>query len=73
MHHGKGSGKEEIDALLHLLEDGRPHAVAELAARINLPGDTVTAVVRFLAAYSFITYDETRKIAVISPGYTALS
>ncbi len=61
--------------ILRILEDQYPLPMpeVEIASRVNLPVEKVELFLRFLAKYSFITYDEQRKTAVVCADFLSLS
>ena len=60
-----------INMILRILEDQYPLSMSEveITSRVNLPVEKVELFLRFLAKYSFITYDEQRETAVISTDF----
>ena len=70
------SAEEEmdIDMILRILEEQYPlsMSVVEIASLVNLPVEKVELFLRFLAKYSFITYDEQRETAVIRTDFLSL-
>ena len=64
----------DIDMILRILEDQYPLSMSEveITSRVNLPVEKVELFLRFLAKYSFITYDEQRETAVISTDFLSL-
>ena len=64
----------DIDMILRILEDQYPLSMSEveITSRANLPVGKVELFLRFLAKYSFITYDEQRETAVISTDFLSL-
>jgi len=61
-----------VDSITHILEDQRSHSVSEIASCTNIPAEKVELFLRFLAKYSFITYDEQKKTAVICDDFFSL-
>ena len=63
-----------INMILRILEDQYPLSMSEveITSRVNLPVEKVELFLRFLAKYSFITYDEQRETAVISTDFLSL-
>ena len=63
-----------INMILRILEDQYPLSMSEveITSRVNLPVEKVELFLRFLAKYSFITYDEQRETAVISTDFSSL-
>ena len=61
-----------MDTILNILEDQHPHSVAEIASLVNISAEKVELFFRFLAKYSFITYDEQRETAVICVDFLSL-
>ena len=59
-------------SIMDIMEDQQPHSVVELASRTNMPAETVELFLRFLAKYSFITYDEQRETAVMCADFLSL-
>ena len=72
MHNNSAEAQMKIDMLLCSLEDLHPSSVAGIAALLNLSAEKVESLLRFLAKYNVITYDETRKTAVICQDFSAL-
>ncbi|RZN42969.1 MAG: hypothetical protein EFT35_01335 [Methanophagales archaeon ANME-1-THS] len=72
----KDSAEEhlKLQAILHILEDRYPHAVSglEIASLVDLSAEKVGSFLGFLAKYSFITYNETEKTALIRADFSAL-
>jgi len=64
----------DIDMILRILEDQYPLSMSEveITSLVNLPVEKVELFLRFLAKYSFITYDEQRETAVISTDFSSL-
>ena len=64
----------DIDMILRILEEQYPLSMSEveITSRVNLPVEKVELFLRFLAKYSFITYDEQRETAVISTDFLSL-
>ncbi len=64
----------DIDMILRILEDQYPLPVSEveITSLVNLPVEKVELFLRFLAKYSFITYDEQRETAVIRTDFSSL-
>ncbi|RZN42970.1 MAG: hypothetical protein EFT35_01340 [Methanophagales archaeon ANME-1-THS] len=60
------------DAIIDILEDEHPHSIAEIASMVNLSAEKVQHVVRFMAKYDLIRYDEECKTAVICDDFRAL-
>ena len=60
------------NSIMHIMEDRQPHSVIELASCTNMPAETVEFFLRFLAKYSFITYDEQRGTAVMCADFLSL-
>lgn len=61
------------DAIIAILEDQHAHSVAEIASLVNLSAEKVQQVVRFMAKYDLIHYDEEYKTAVICDDFRALT
>ena len=64
----------DIDMILRILEDQYPLSMSEveITSLVNLPVEKVELFLRFLAKYSFITYDEQRETAVICADFLSL-
>jgi len=64
----------DIDMILSILEDQYPLSMSEveITSLVNLPVEKVELFLRFLAKYSFITYDKQRETAVISTDFLLL-
>ena len=60
--------------VLHILEYQYPFSMSdvEIASRVDLPVEKVELFLRFLAKYSFITYDEQGKTATICADFLSL-
>lgn len=67
------NAEEHMSAIIRILEDEQPHSLPEIASLLNLSAEKVESFLRFLAKYNIITYDETRKTAVISADFLALT
>ena len=66
--------KNDTDnSIIHILEDQLPHSVAEIASLVNISAEKVEFFLRFLAKYSFVSYDETRETAVICADFLSLT
>ena len=63
-----------MNMILRILEDKYPLSMSEveIASLVNLPVGKTELFLRFLAKYSFITYDEHRKTAVICNDFLSL-
>jgi len=63
-----------MHAILHILEDRYPHSVSriEIASLVNLSTEKVDSFLGFLAKYSFVTYDEKEKTAIIRTDFSSL-
>ncbi|RLG32529.1 hypothetical protein DRN97_07185 [Methanosarcinales archaeon] len=63
-----------MNMILRILEDKYPLSMSEveIASLVNLPVGKTELFLRFLAKYSFITYDEHRKTAVICADFLSL-
>jgi len=63
-----------MNMILRILEDKYPLSMSEveIASLVNLPVGKTELFLRFLAKYSFITYDEHRKTAVICTDFLSL-
>ncbi len=74
MHNNNTKEQVEINMILWILEDQHPHPVSavEIASRVNLPLEKVALLLRFMAKYSFITYDEQNETAVICTDFLSL-
>jgi len=72
MYNNSAEAQMKIDMLLHSLDDLHPSSVAGIAALLNVSEDRAALFLRFLAKYRIITYDETRKTAVICPDFSTL-
>jgi len=72
MHKNSAEAQMKIDMLLCSLDDLQPSSVGGIAALLNVSEDKAAFFLRFLAKYRFITYDETRKTAVICQDFSAL-
>ena len=60
------------NSITHILEDQHNHSVPEIASYTNIPAEKVELFLRFLAKYSFISYDEQNKTAVIYTDFLSL-
>jgi predicted transcriptional regulator len=60
------------NSIIHILEDQRPHSMAEIASLVNISADKVESFVRFLAKYGIVTYGEERKEAIICADFLSL-
>ncbi len=60
------------NSIMHILEDQHSHSVSEIASYIDIPAETVALFLRFMAKYSFITYDEQNETAVICSDFLSL-
>ena len=70
---GRLTPKIKVDnSIIHILEDQHSHSVSEIASSTNIPAEKVELFLRFLAKYSFITYDEQRETAVICADFLSL-
>jgi len=63
-----------MNMILRILEDKYPLSISEveIASLVNLPVGKTELFLRFLAKYSFITYDEHRKTAVVCTDFLSL-
>jgi len=61
-----------VNSITHILEDQRSHSVSEIASCTNIPAEKVELFLRFLAKYSFITYDEQKTTAIICDDFLSL-
>ena len=63
-----------MNMILRILEDKYPLSMSEveIASLVNLPVGKTELFLRFLAKYSFITYDEHRKTAVVCTDFLSL-
>jgi hypothetical protein len=59
-------------SIMDIMEDQQPHSVIELASCTTMPAETVEFFLRFLAKYSFITYDEQSGTAVMCADFLSL-
>ena len=64
----------EINTILRILEDQYPLSMpkVEIASLVNISAEKIELCLRFLAKYSFITYDEQRETAVICTDFFSL-
>ena len=73
MHSDLAEGQRvEMDRILRILEDQHPHSVSGIAESVNMPAEKVEYIFRFLAKYSFITYDKKRNTVNIRPDFLSL-
>jgi DNA-binding IclR family transcriptional regulator len=74
MHSDLAEGQRvELNSILRILEDQHPHSVSGIAKSVNMPAEKVESIFRFLAKYSFITYDKKRNTVNIRPDFLSLS
>ena len=70
---GRLTPKRNVDnPIIHILEDQHSHSVSEITSCTNIPAEKVELFLRFLAKYSFITYDEQGETAVICTDFLSL-
>ena len=62
----------KLNRLLRILEDLHPYSVPRIASLMDIPEDKVTLLVRFLAKYHIINYDEAEDTAVICTDFFTL-
>ncbi|RZN44098.1 MAG: hypothetical protein EFT35_00610 [Methanophagales archaeon ANME-1-THS] len=62
----------KLERILRILEDQRLHSITEMVERVHLSAEQVAFLFRFLAAYSFIRYNEQDETAIISTELLAL-
>jgi predicted transcriptional regulator len=67
------NAEEHIRAIVRILEDNQPHSVAELASLSNLSAGKIEALLRFMAEYNLVTYDEAGKTAAIRTDFSSLT
>ena len=67
------NAEEHMSAIIRILEDNQPHSVAELASLLHLSAEKIEAILRFMAKYNLVRYDEAEKTAVISTDFSALT
>jgi len=74
MNEDSAGEHSKIEAILRILEDRYPHSVSgtELASLVDLPVENVDSFLGFLAKYSFSTYDEQEKKAIIHADFSSL-
>ena len=60
------------NTIIHFLEDQQLHSVSGIASYTNIPAEKVELLLRFLAKYSFITYDEPSGTTVICADFFSL-
>jgi len=68
-----GEQRVELNSILRILEDQHPHSVSGIAENVNMPAEKVESIFRFLAKYSFITYDKKKSTVNIRPDFLSLS
>jgi predicted transcriptional regulator len=69
----EANAEEHISAIVRILEDNQPHSVAELASLLDLSAEKIEELLRFLAKYNLISYDEVQKTAMINAEFLALT
>jgi hypothetical protein len=66
IYHTNALVHRKLERILRILEDQRVHSITEVVERVHLPAEQVAFFFRFLAAYSFISYNELGETAIIS-------
>ena len=74
MYDDNAEEQVEMNMILRILEDQYPISMSEveIASLINISAEKVELFLRFLAKYSFITYNEQRETAVICTDFLSL-
>jgi len=74
MYNDNAEEQVEMNTILRILEHQYPLSMSavDIASLVNIPAEKVELFLRFLAKYSFITYDEHRKTAVIHTDFLSL-
>jgi len=74
MYNDNAEEQVEMNTILRILEHQYPLSISavDIASLVNIPAEKVELFLRFLAKYSFITYDEQKKTAVICDDFFSL-
>jgi len=74
MYNDNAEEQVEMNTILRILEYQYPLPISavDIASLVNIPAEKVELFLRFLAKYSFITYDEQRKTAIICTDFFSL-